>query len=554
MKFENILSEVNGFGKFQIRLVLIQMLSRITLPCHFVLNNFMAAVPSHHCNITPLDDQGLFWNLTQEQLLAVSLPTEPDGSPSSCQMFSKPQYQHLHGLNSSEDAVAVPCREGWVYDNSTFASTIATEVNLVVSSQWDLICSRKGMNKLTATIFFVGVMVGAPSFGFFSDRFGRRPLLLASYLATTLFAVLSAFSTSYIMFLIMRFFTGLSLAGVSIISIVLNVEWVSIERRTLCGIITSLDVAFGNWFLIAVAYCVNEWRMLILAVTSPLVLSVICWRWLPESARWLVANGKVDAAHRYLLQCAEMNNRTKSMETVTPNCLMESVQVKTKEKKYSFLDIFKTPNIRMLSICLGIVWFGAELTYYGISLNIAGFGLNLYLTQFVFASMEFLMKICSYFFLEKIGRRSSVMGALFLTGLCLLVNIFVPKDNWIVRTTVGSLGKGFSEVSCTVMYLYTTELYPTVLRQNGMGYSALVARLGVAISPLVMLLEDAWHKLPAVTYCAVALGTGLVPLLLRETLHTELPELIEDIEKPRKRENALKERSRKLTTAETPDA
>lgn len=46
---------------------------------------------------------------------------------------------------------------------------------------------------------------------------------------------------------------------------------------------------------------------------------------LPESARWLVANGKVDAAHRYLMQCAETNNRTKSMETVTPNvnfCLL----------------------------------------------------------------------------------------------------------------------------------------------------------------------------------------------------------------------------------------
>lgn len=64
-----------------------------------------------------------------------------------------------------------------------------------------------------------------------------------------------------------------------------------------------------------------------------------------------------------------------------------------------------------------------------------------------------------------------------------------------------------------------------------MGYSALVARLGVAISPLVMLLEDAWHMLPAVTYCAVAMGTGVVPLLLRETLNTRLPELIEDVEK-----------------------
>lgn len=77
-----------------------------------------------------------------------------------------------------------------------------------------------------------------------------------------------------------------------------------------------------------------------------------------------------------------------------------------------------------------------------------------------------------------------------------------------------------------------------------MGYSALVARLGVAISPLVMLLEDAWHMLPAVTYCVVALGTGIVPLLLRETLHTRLPEFIEDIEKPRQQRNVLKECSR----------
>lgn len=77
-----------------------------------------------------------------------------------------------------------------------------------------------------------------------------------------------------------------------------------------------------------------------------------------------------------------------------------------------------------------------------------------------------------------------------------------------------------------------------------MGFSALAARLGVAISPLLMLLEDAWHKLPAVTYCVVALGTGLVPLLLRETLHTRLPELIEDIEKPRQKGKALRERSR----------
>lgn len=45
---------------------------------------------------------------------------------------------------------------------------------------------------------------------------------MASYLSTMLFALLSAFSVSYIMFVIMRFFTGFSIAGISIISSVLS--------------------------------------------------------------------------------------------------------------------------------------------------------------------------------------------------------------------------------------------------------------------------------------------------------------------------------------------
>ncbi|XP_038569258.1 solute carrier family 22 member 7-like [Micropterus salmoides] len=533
MKFDSILSEINGFGKFQIKLVLIQMLSRIIMPCHFLLNNFMAAVPSHHCNVNASYDGGIFGNLTLEQKLAVGIPAEEDGTLSSCQMFSKPQYQLLSGSNSSEDAFTVQCQNGWVYDNSTFKSTLATE--------WDLVCSKKGMNKVTATIFFSGVMFGAPLFGFLSDRFGRRPLLLVSYLSSMTFAVLSAFSTSYIMFVIMRFFTGMSLAGISIISVVLNVEWFSIEHRTFSGVIISLDWTLGNCILAGIAYYVNEWRMLILVVTSPLILAVIAWRWLPESARWLLAKGKADAAHYYIMKCADMNNRTNCMATVTPQALLESAQAESRDDKYTFVDLFKTPNIRRLSICSGIVWYGVAFTYYGISLNISGFGLNPYLTQLIFASIEMPMKIGVYVFLEKVGRRPGEMGALLITGFCLFINVFVPKDKWVFRTVVAVLGKALSEASFTIMYLFTTELYPTVVRQNGLGYTSFLARLGVSISPLIMLLEDVWHLLPAVTYCAVAVGSGLVASLLPETLNTLLPEFIEDIEKPRIQSTRRKE-------------
>ncbi|XP_012705248.2 solute carrier family 22 member 7 [Fundulus heteroclitus] len=529
MKFDNVLSEINGFGKFQVRLFLIQMLSLITLPCHFLLNNFMAAVPPHHCNISALEDGGVFGNLTLHQKLSVSIPTERDGTLSSCQMFATPQYEYLSGSNSSQEASLVKCQSGWVYDNSTFKATLVTE--------WDLVCSRKGMNKATATIFFIGVMIGAPLFGFLSDRFGRRRLLLVSYISSLTFAILSAFSTSYVMFSIMRFLTGMSLAGISIISIALNVEWCSIERRTFSGVIISLDWSLGNWLLTGIAFLVRDWRMLIVVVSSPLILAIFAWRWLPESARWLVAKKKADAAHHYIMKCAETNNRSKCISTITPKMLLESAETDNGEKKYSVVDLFRTPNIRKLAICSGIVWFGVAFTYYGISLNITGFGLNPFLTQFIFASIEMPMKIGVYFFLEKIGRRRCEMATLLSAGLCLFINIFISQDKWVIRTVVAVLGKSMSEASFTIMFLYTTELYPTVVRQNGLGYTSFVARLGVSISPLVMLLEDVWQFLPAATYCAVAVGSGLVASLLPETLNSQLPEFIEDIEKPQEQVN-----------------
>lgn len=72
-------------------------------------------------------------------------------------------------------------------------------------------------------------------------------------------------------------------------------------------------------------------------------------------------------------------------------------------------------------------------------------------------------------------------------------------------------------------------------RQNGVGYTALVARLGVSISPLIRLLEDVWYLLPVVTYSAVAVIAGLVASQLEETLNAKLPETIDDIEKRKRK-------------------
>uniref|UniRef100_A0A672G5K8 Solute carrier family 22 member 7-like n=1 Tax=Salarias fasciatus TaxID=181472 RepID=A0A672G5K8_SALFA len=527
MKFENVLADIDGCGRFQIMIIVLSFLGRFTLPCHFMLSNFVSAVPSHHCDTSSLDDGGMFMNLSQAERLIVSVPLEQDGTPSSCRMFPEPQYHLLLNSSNVTDVATVPCQNGWVYDNSTFKSTI--------TSQWDLVCDRRSKNKATATIFFIGVMFGAMTFGSLSDRYGRRNLLLVSYVSAMLFAVASAFSTSYVMFTVLRFFTGFCITGIVIISTVLSVEWVDIEHRKLVGVIDSLSWTTGNILLTGFAYLVNEWRLLMVCVTSPLIMAIITWRWVPESARWLIANGKLEQAQMYLKKCAKMNRRDQSIHLLETEKLSTIVMTEKQDRAYSYLDLIRTPKMRKLALRTGILWFCIATTYYGISFNIAGFGLNLYLTQLVYALIELPAKISIYYFLDKFGRRSTETGALVFAGTCLGINI-VLKGKSVARTVVAIIGKGFSAASFSTVVLYSSELYPTVVRQNGMGYNSFMARFGVAVAPLILLLDDVWKELPQVVLCSSAVIGAIVARTLPETRDRSLPETIEDIEQSGKKE------------------
>ncbi|XP_075935119.1 solute carrier family 22 member 7-like [Anarhichas minor] len=522
MKFENILEEIGGFGPFQIAIIILLCAPRIVLPCHFLLNNFIAAVPPHRCDISTLGAGGLFRNLTREQRLTVSLPVREDGGPKSCEMFATPQFQLLANSSDSADLPTVQCQSGWVHDNSTFTSTLATE--------WDLVCDRKSLSRTTGTIFFFGMMIGTIAFGFLCDKYGRKNTLLASYIMTIVFGFASAFANSYILFAVLRFLTGFGLTGIGINSIVLSVEWVDTSHRSFIGVIGSLSWSAGNMLLAGFAFLVNDWRTLIMTVTAPLGFAVLTWWWVPESARWLLAHGKVERAQFYLDKCAKFNKRQK----VSSKLKLESLaNIEKQEKTYTYLHLIKTPKMRRLTLLTGIVWYGVASTYYGISFNISGFGLNIYLTHFIYAAIEVPAKLMIYFFINIFGRRKSQAGTLLLTGICIAINLFLPQGLWHVRAVVAIVGKGLSEASFTTAFLYTTELYPTVVRQNGLGYTNFMSRLGVLVAPLILLLEDVWTALPQVILCSVAITSGLVALLLPETLNVRLPETIDDVEKPR---------------------
>ncbi|KAM6184100.1 solute carrier family 22 member 7 [Erethizon dorsatum] len=529
MGFEELLDQVGGFGPFQLRNMVLMALPRILLPLNFLLPVFLAAVPSHHCALpgTPV-------NVSHQDLwLEAHLPRETDGTFSSCFRFAHPRTllnttlgREAQSSGKLEGRVStIPCSQGWEYDNSEFSSTIATE--------WDLVCEHRGLNKVTSTLFFVGVLVGAVVFGYLSDRFGRRWLLLVAYVSSLLLGLASVASVNYVMFTITRTFTGLALAGFTVIMLPLELEWLDTEHRIVAGVLSSMFWSGGVTLLALVGYLIRDWRWLLLTVTLPSVLGIISIWWVPESARWLLTQGRVQEAQSYLLRCARLNGRPVGQDSLSMETLSKVAATEQVVRRPSYLDLFRTPRLRHVSLCCMVVWFGVNFSYYGLTLDLSGLGLTVYQTQLLFAAVELPSKLLVYLSLRYAGRRPTEVGMLVGTALTFGVRLLVPSETKSRQTALAVIGKAFSEAAFTTAYLFTSELYPTVLRQTGIGLTSLAGRLGGSLAPLAALLDGVWLSLPNIAYGGIALLAACNALLLPETRQAQLPETIQDVERTR---------------------
>ncbi|XP_036104871.1 solute carrier family 22 member 7 isoform X1 [Molossus molossus] len=535
MGFEELLDQVGGFGPFQLRNVALLALPRILLPMNFLLPIFLTAVPAHRCALP-----GIPANFShQDTWLEAYLPREPDGMLSSCRRFTYPQALpnttlvgegHSPGELQGEQSTE-PCPQGWEYDHSEFSSTTATEALPCLFLQWDLVCEQKGLNKAISTFFFVGVLVGAVAFGYLSDRFGRRRLLLVAYVSALVMGLASAASVNYIMFVITRTLTGTALAGFTIIVMPLELEWLDVGHRTVAGVLSSTFWTGGVMLLALVGYLIRDWRWLLLVVTLPCVPGILSLWWVPESARWLLTQGRVEEAHRYLLCCARLNGRPVGADGLSLEALSKVAAAEQVVRRPSYLDLFRTPRLRHISLCCMVMWFGVNFSYYGLSLDVSGLGLNVYQTQLLFGAVEMPSKLLVYLSVRHAGRRLTQAGTLLGSGLCFGLRLLVSTEMVSWSTALAVMGKGFSEAAFTTAYLFTSELYPTVLRQTGMGLTALVGRLGGSLAPLAALLDGVWLSLPKLTYGGTALLAACTALLLPETRRAQLPETIEDVER-----------------------
>uniref|UniRef100_A0A671TU80 Solute carrier family 22 member 6 n=1 Tax=Sparus aurata TaxID=8175 RepID=A0A671TU80_SPAAU len=499
MGFGDLLEQVGGFGRYQWLHVTLISLPGLMMASQNLLNNFISGIPTHYCSL-PANHS--LYNLSHQQvddgqLLKAFIPLDISGNRlDRCRRYVEPQWQLLVANNSANvsQLETEGCLDGWTFDRSEFLATTVSE--------WGLVCSLRPLKQMIQTIYMGGVLAGAIIYGGLSDRFGRRSVLIWSYLQLGVLGCSSALSPSYSTYCIFRFLSGMAVSGIILNGVSLKVEWIPTRERTLVGTLTSFFFTFGQMVLAGLAYWLRDWRKLQLAVCAPHFLFFAYSWWYSESARWLVLKRRSDEALKSLHRVARINGKAEIIDKLTLEVLHShmSKEIESSRSSFTAYDLLRTRGMRRISICLVAVWFSTSFAYYGLAMDLQKFGVNIYLMQIIFGAVDFPFKLIALASLTYLGRRITQAACLFLSAIIIFANILVPSNMQTLRTTLACLGKGFTSSSFTVVYLYTGELYPTIIRQTGMGFVSTMARIGSMAAPAVLILDEVLPALPSVVY------------------------------------------------------
>ena len=89
-------------------------------------------------------------------------------------------------------------------------------------------------------------------------------------------------------------------------------------------------------------------------------------------------------------------------------------------------------------------------------------------------------------------------------------------------------GKYISQVCWGIVYLYTSELFPTVIRSVALSFACSMARIGSMLAPFIAYLSEVSPVLPIFVFGSITFIVGLATILLPETNKKKLPDTLHE--------------------------
>ncbi|KAJ8711997.1 hypothetical protein PYW08_008951 [Mythimna loreyi] len=430
-----------------------------------------------------------------------------------CKELSNNSMEEINNSTCYKD-----CTE-YEYDTSPFESTIVSE--------WDLICERRWLASFNQMMLQVGILVGSTIFGFLSDRFGRKHTFLVSIVSLIVFGLGIPFSPNYLVFTILRFLVGVATAGTMVVSFVIVMESVGPRYREVTGCLFQIPFIIGHMTVPLFAYYFRNWNTYLLALGLPPLIYLGYFFVLTESPRWLVSVGRVREATAIVTRAAKLNKlpTAKIEETLTQ--LSKEICAKADEPKLNYSDLFRK-SLLLKTCCCCFIWLITGVTYFGFNQYISQTSPDPFVSVALAGAIQIPSNLVSIWLMRKFGRRLTTSVFFILGGVFVVILYFVPKI-FALTLTLSTMGVSCAAIVATTIYIYTSELYPTVIRNMGMGACSTAMRIGSMLAPFISNISVTIPWLPTLIFGFAPILAGLVCFLLPETKGRSLPDSIEDV-------------------------
>lgn len=518
MAYEDLFKYIGDFGRYQKRIYFLLCLTAIPCGFHKLAGPFLMAVPDFRCRL-PFESQDATFRDAPVNSNVFFPRDTLTNKLSTCDRFDI-NFTASPIVNESERVVSC---NSFIYDHTKYKSSTVIE--------WTMVCGRTFLRATSDAMFMLGVLLGSIIFGQMSDKWGRKPVFFASLVLQVIFGILAGVAPDYITFTTARMIIGATTSGVFLVSYVLAMEMVGPSRRLFAGVAVMMFFSFGYILTAAFAYFFTDWREFQIAITLP-GLIFMCYHWfIPESARWLLSKNRKDEAMEIIDKVAKENEATipaEVLNSIRAEADEEFARKATSGQEPSLIDLFRYPNLRKKTLLIFFGWFVNSATYYGLSWNTSNLGGNDLLNFVISGAVEFPAYSFLLVTLNRWGRRSILCGCMLFAGLMLLLTMIVPESHNYIVVLLAMLGKMAITASYGTVYIFTAEQFPTPVRNVGLGASSMMARVGGILAPYINALSVTWKPFPLIIFGCLALVSGLLSLLLPETLNKKLPETIEE--------------------------
>ena len=365
--------------------------------------------------------------------------------------------------------------------------------------------------RIPVVLNLAGYVIGALALAPISDRIGRRNMLLFTMLLTGLGSLYNALAPDYSQFVIARIITGVGVgADLAIVNTYVGeiaprrnrARWISV-----IFIMSSLGALLGIWLGLFLTTPSAPWpHGLSFAQASPSFSDG--WRWmygvgallaavgvflrleLPESARWLVGQGRLDEADKVVSDMEVVAAKHGPLDPVPDDIPQDRT---TPESSLAFKALFADRMYTRRVFQLLAVWFLAYVTVFGFS---AGF--TAMLSSLKYAPSEaglitavgaFGFLACALFavaFADKLERKFWLPIGAVIT----IIGGVIVAEAGTTSLGIAFLGAaivffGFN-VWVPMTYTLSTESFPTRARVTGFGMVDGIGHLGGGIGVLVI--------------------------------------------------------------------